>query len=327
MKLALATALLLVAVVLALSLGARPVPPVEVWRALVAFDATDPVHVTVRLVRLPRVLAALIAGAGLGIAGSVMQGLTRNPLADPGILGVSAGSALAVVLGSLFLARADSGFLALLAFPGAAAAALAVFALGGALRGDAGPVRLVLAGAVLNALLLSLVSAVVLTRSDSLEIFRFWVSGSLAQAGERPLRLMAAVATAGALLAFAAAPVLETLSLGNALARGLGTRLLRAQGTALLVITLLTGASVAVAGPIAFLGLMVPPLARRLARQGLRAELAASALLGAALLLLADTLGRLVIAPAEVRVGLMTALAGGPVFVLLVRRLGLGPRA
>ncbi|WP_062016290.1 iron ABC transporter permease [Aureimonas sp. AU4] len=327
MRLLLAAALLALAVFLALSLGARPLGLAEVWQALAGFDPQDPGHVAVRLVRLPRVAAALVAGAGLGIAGSVMQALTRNPLADPGILGVSAGSALAVVLGSLFLARADSGFLALLAFPGAALAAVAVFALGGALRGDAGPVRLVLAGAALNALLLSLVSAVVLTRSDSLEVFRFWVNGSLAQAGERPLASMAAVALGGALLALAVAPTLETLSLGNAVARGLGTRLLRAQGTALLVVTLLTGASVAVAGPVAFLGLMVPPLARRLAGHALRAELLASALLSATLLLLADTLGRLVIAPAELRVGLVTALVGGPIFVLLVRRLSLGSRA
>ncbi|MBB3952411.1 FecCD family ABC transporter permease [Aureimonas jatrophae] len=327
MRLALAAALLVVAALLALSLGVRPLGLAEVWHAIAAFDPRNPDHVAVRLVRLPRVVAGLIAGAGLGIAGSVMQGLTRNPLADPGILGVSAGSALAVVLGSLFLARADSGSLAFLAFPGAALAAVAVFALGGALRGDAGPVRLVLAGAALNALLLSLVSAVVLTRSDSLEVFRFWVNGSLAQAGERPLASMALVALAGSLLAFAAAPVLETLSLGNTMARGLGTRLLRAQGIALLVVTLLTGASVAVAGPVAFLGLMVPPLARRLAGHALRAELVASALLGAALLLLADTLGRLVIAPAELRVGLMSALVGGPIFVLLVRRLPLGSRA
>jgi len=153
------------------------------------------------------------------------------------------------------------------------------------------------------------------------------VNGSLAQAGERPLALMALVSLAGAAIAFLAAPMLETLALGNTLARGLGTNLLRAQGAALLVVTLLTGASVAVAGPIAFLGLMIPPLSRRLAGGRLRGELLASALLGAAILLLADTLGRLVMAPAEIRVGLMTALAGGPVFVILVRRLALGPRA
>ncbi|WP_156419378.1 iron ABC transporter permease, partial [Aureimonas sp. AU12] len=231
-----------------------------------------------------------------------------------------------VVAGSLLFLRADSGFLSLLAFPGAAIASVAVFALGGGLRGDVGPVRLVLAGAALNALLLSVVSAVVLTRSDSLDIFRFWVNGSLAQAGERPLGPMALIALGGAALAFAAAPRLETLALGNALARGLGTRVLPAQAAALAVVTLTTGAAVAVAGPIAFLGLMVPPIARRLAGHSLRSELAVSALIGAGILLLADTLGRLVIAPAEVRVGLMTALIGGPVFVLIARRLRMGPQ-
>lgn len=320
-------ALLLVACALTLFVGVRGAGFADIGRLLLAFDPNDPLHLTIASIRVPRLVAGVIAGAALGMAGTIMQALTRNPLADPGLLGVSAGGAFSVVLGSLLLGGADSGLVAALAFPGAALAAILVFALGGGLRGDVGPVRLTLAGAALNAFLLSLVSAIVLTRSDSLEVFRFWVTGSLAQAGERPLLVMGLVALGTGAFALAAAPAIETLSLGAQLARGLGTRIRRAQGAALLAVTLLTGAAVAVAGPIAFLGLMVPPLARRVAGHGLRAELGVSAVIGASILLLADTLGRLLIAPAEVRVGVMTALVGGPVFIWIARGLLEGRRA
>ncbi|WP_182085394.1 iron ABC transporter permease [Aureimonas sp. ME7] len=319
-------AVLVAACLLTLCVGVRPVAPSEIWQAFTAFDPADPAHVTILSIRLPRLLAGLIAGASLGVAGSVMQALTRNPLADPGILGVSGGAALSVVLGSLFIGAADAGLTAALAFPGAAAASLAVVALGGGLKGDAGPVRLTLAGMALNALLLSAVSAVVLVRSDSLDVFRFWVNGSLAQAADRPLLAMGLVAGGAGLGALLLAPRLEVLLLGAALSRGLGLALVRTQVAALLAITLLTGASVAVAGPIAFLGLMVPPMARRLAGHRMRFELFASAALGASVLLLADTIGRLIIAPAEVRAGVMTALAGGPAFVWIARRLASGAR-
>lgn len=312
---------------LALGVGVRAASPLDIWRAFSAFDASDPLHVTIAAIRLPRMVAGLLAGAALGMAGTVMQALTRNPLADPGLLGVGAGASLSVVLGSLLLGRADSGIVSALAFPGAAIAAALVFALGGGLRGDMGPVRLTLAGAALNAFLLSVVAAIVLTRSESLDVLRFWATGSLAQAGERPLLGMGLVALAATGLALAVAPAIETLSLGTSLARGLGTRVVLAQAGALAIVTLLTGAAVAIAGPIAFLGLMVPPLARRVAGHDLRGELLASAAIGAAILLLADTAGRLVLAPAEVRVGVMTALAGGPVFVWIARRLHTGQRA
>ena len=314
-------ALLLASALLTLCVGVRNVGPSEFWGMLTAFNPSDPVHLTIASIRSPRLIAGLIAGASLGMAGTVMQALTRNPMADPGILGVGAGAAFSVVLGALILGQADSGVVAALAFPGAAVAAGLVFALGGGLRGDVGPVRLTLAGAAMNALLLSLVSAIVLTRSDSLDVYRFWVTGSLAQAGDRPLLGMGLTALAATALAVILAPTIETLSLGTTLARGLGTRVVQAQAGALAAVTLLTGAAVAVAGPIAFLGLMVPPLARRFSGHDLRREMLASAVLGASILLLADTIGRLVLAPSEVRVGIMTALIGGPVFIWIARTL------
>ncbi|MCT4370244.1 iron chelate uptake ABC transporter family permease subunit [Yangia mangrovi] len=215
-------ALLALALGLALSVGARPVTPAVALEALRAYDPTNADHVTLMAIRLPRLAAGLIAGGALGIAGTVMQVMTRNPLADPGILGVNSGAAFALLIGATVLGTSDAASVALLTFPGAALASALVFILGGGLRGDVGPVRLTLAGAALNALLLSLVTAIVLIRQDTLDMFRFWVAGSLTQAASRPLLEMALIAGAGGVFALAVAPQIEALSLGSALSRGLG---------------------------------------------------------------------------------------------------------
>ncbi len=318
---------LVLAAVLTLTVGVREGGFALLWQALTAFDPSDPAHIAVLSIRMPRLIAGLIAGAALGMAGTIMQAITRNPLADPGILGINAGAAFAVVIGSLIAGRADNGLMAALAFPGAAGAAVAVFALGGGLKGDAGPVRLTLAGVALSAMLLSFVSAIILARNEALEVFRFWVTGSLAQAGMRPLGYMAVAAVFGTALAITIAPRIEALSLGSALARGLGTKPGRIQLGALVAVTALTGAAVGVAGPVAFLGLLVPRLARRVGGHVLRRELIASAVLGAAILLFADTIGRIVIPPTEIRVGTMTALIGAPMFIWMARRLRAGASA
>lgn len=299
----------------------RSISLAEALSAVTAYDLHDPAHVTLMAIRLPRLLAGLVAGAALGVAGTVMQTLTRNPLADPGILGINAGAAFALLLGAAVLGRSDQGAVALLAFPGAALASLAVFSLGGGLRGEAGPVRLTLAGAALNALLLSMVTALVLIRQDSLDILRFWVAGSLTEAVYRPVAGMALVMLAGAALAFLIAPLIEALSMGADVARGLGTQPARVQAGGLVAVTLTTGAAVAIAGPIAFLGLMAPHLARAAAGASMRAQLLISAALGAIILTLADVAGRLVLAPGEVRAGIMVALLGGPLFIWIARRL------
>lgn len=313
--------LFFVAIALTLVVGVRDAGISDIWNALFAFDASDPTHTVIRSVRVPRLVAGLVAGAGLGMAGTVMQAVTRNPLADPGLLGVNAGAAFAVVVGALLTGYSDSGMMAALAFPGAAIASIAVFLVGGARSGAGSPVRLTLAGVAINALLLSLVSAIILSRNETLEIFRFWVTGSLAQANTRPLEAMFVALVLGAAIAAVIAPRIEALALGSSLARGLGTKPGAVQLSALLAIMLMTGAAVAVAGPIAFVGLVVPPLARRIGRHVLRRELVASAILGGSMILLADTVGRLVVAPAEIRVGIMTALVGAPVFIFVVRRL------
>lgn len=321
LKIALIFVLFAAAVLLTLGVGVQSVPFSTLRSLLGGYDPQDPMQVVLAEIRLPRLAAGLIAGAALAVAGSLMQALTRNPLADPGLLGVNAGAAFAVVVGALLLGRTDAATLAALAFPGAAIAAAAVFLLGGGLSGTPSPVRLTLAGVAISALLYAVVNGLVLIRGDALEVFRFWVAGTLAEGLQKPLAALALITLAGWLLGLLLAPLLETLALGHNLARGLGTSPLRVQGGALLAITLLTGAGVAVAGPIAFLGLIVPPLSRRLAGNDLRRELLAAPLLGATVLLLADGAGRMILAPAEVRVGIMTAILGGPVFIWIARSL------
>ncbi|MGP3698159.1 FecCD family ABC transporter permease [Rhodobacter sp. NSM] len=313
--------LLAAAALLSILVGVRQVGPSDLWAILTAYDSTDADHVAVAMVRLPRVLAAIVAGSALGVAGSILQAITRNPLAEPGLLGVNAGAAFALLAGTLVFGGIDQTLAAALTFPGAAIASAAVFALAGGFGGASGPIRLTLAGAALNALLLSLVTAVVMIRQDTLEVMRFWVAGSLAQSATRPLLAMSLAAGTGFVLALILAPRIEALSLGEALARGLGAHPGWTQAGALVAVTLATGAAVGIAGPIAFLGLMVPPLARRLAGHRFRAELWLAAILGASLMLVADTLGRLVLAPSEVRVGIMTAVIGGPAFVWIARSL------
>lgn len=314
-------ALLAAACLASLFCGVRLISPVEGIAALLNYDPGNPAHITFLSIRIPRTLAAIVCGAALGMAGTVMQVMTRNPLADPGILGVNAGAAFAIAIGALLLGTVDATLLSILAFPGAAVAALLVFALDGGLQGRSSPIRVTLAGAALSALLTSLVVGISIMRGQTLEVVRFWIVGSLADAASRPLVFMTVCALFGAILIMVLATRLEALSLGDALARGLGTRPEYVQGGALLAVTLLTGASVAIAGPIAFLGLMVPPMSRKLMGASLRPGFIASAVLGAVVLLLADTFGRLIVPPTEIRAGIVTALIGGPVFILIARNL------
>ncbi|TQS72680.1 iron ABC transporter permease [Rhodobacteraceae bacterium] len=304
-----------------LALGVQAVGLDDMIGAVLHAAPQTPAELVFMQIRLPRMATGLLAGAAFAMAGVVMQSLTRNPLADPGLLGVNAGAAASVVLAALLTGHTDAATQALWGFPGAMIAAVTIFALGGGLRGDRAPVRLILAGVALNALILSALTALIVLRSDALEVFRFWMAGTLAQGGQKPLVVLAFIVMCGGAIAILLAPALEALALGHGLARGLGLRPRRTQAGALIALTLMTAAGVAAAGPIAFLGLIVPPLARHLAGPQLRTQIAAGALLGPAVLLLADTAGRLLIAPAEIRVGVMTAIIGGPVFIWLARRM------
>ncbi|MFJ2222348.1 FecCD family ABC transporter permease [Streptomyces anulatus] len=310
---------------LSLGLGALSIPPGDVLKALTGQPTGPRIEDVIRSVRVPRTALGLAAGAALGLSGCVMQALTRNPLADPGILGVSAGAAFAIVL-----AAGVAGIGSLLgyiwfAFAGAMAASVVVYLLGRLGRSGSTPVKLALAGVAVTAVLSSLTSAVVLTDPAALDRFRFWSAGSLAdQDASTVLRVLPFLGL-GALLALASAPALNSLALGDDVAASLGRRLglVRLQGV--VAVTLLTGAAVAVIGPVVFIGLVVPHVARVLAQYaGLGPDhrwlLPLSAALAAALLLGADILGRVIARPVEVQAGIIVAFIGGPFFIALVRR-------
>ncbi|GLZ32908.1 iron ABC transporter permease [Lentzea sp. NBRC 105346] len=315
--------LLLAALVLicvaSVAIGAKPIAVSGVWHGLFSFTGVED-DVVIRSLRVPRTLIGIAVGIALGVGGALMQGHTRNPLADPGILGVTHGAALAVVL-SIFLLDVSSlyGYI-WFAFAGSMIASIVVFLLGSAGRGGPSPVTLALAGAAVSALMHGLVSAIVLLDQQSLDAFRFWQIGAIAG---RDLTLLGQVLPfllAGLLLAFMNAPGLNALALGEDVARALGTRVGLTRVLGVVAITLLVGGAVAACGPIGFLGLVVPHLARAVAGPDYRWLLPLSGLFGAVLLLLADIVGRVVARPAEVEVGVMLALVGAPFFVALVRR-------
>ncbi|WP_263633542.1 iron chelate uptake ABC transporter family permease subunit [Streptomyces sp. 7G] len=310
---------------LSIGLGALSIPPGDVIKALTGQPTGPRIEDVIWSVRIPRTALGLAAGAALGLSGCVMQALTRNPLADPGILGVSAGAAFAIVIaagvagiGSLF------GYI-WFAFAGAMAASVVVYLLGRMGRSGSTPVKLALAGVAVTAVLSSLTSAVVLTDPAALDRFRFWSAGSLAdQDASTVLRILPFLGL-GALLALASAPALNSLALGDDVAASLGRKLglVRLQGV--VAVTLLTGAAVAVIGPVVFIGLVVPHVARVLAQYaGLGPDhrwlLPLSAALAAGLLLGADILGRVIARPVEVQAGIIVAFIGGPFFIALVRR-------
>ena len=313
-------ALLLLAVVASLALGAREIALGQVWAALVDPVAGDNDHLVVRDLRVPRTLVGLVGGAALGVAGALMQGVTRNPIADPGLLGINSGASLAV-LGAISLlgVTSVSGYL-WFAFAGAALAAVVVY--GAASLGLEGvtPVKLALVGAAVTATSTSVITVVLLADTQALDDYRFWQVGSLAN---RPLDVLTAVApfvVVGLVLALAAGRVLDALALGDDVARGLGQDVVRGRLLVVLAVVLLCGSAVSMVGPIAFVGLAVPHLARAVVGLDHRRIVAVSALLGPVLLLGADVAGRLVVRPGELEAGLVVALVGAPVLLLVVRR-------
>ncbi|WP_049576704.1 FecCD family ABC transporter permease [Streptomyces sp. SBT349] len=309
------------AVLLSLAVGSRPVAPAEVWRALF-LGGEGPDAEVVRDLRLPRTLIGLMVGAALGMAGAVMQGLTRNPIAEPGILGVSQGASVAVVLAIAYAGAHSLGAYVWFAFAGAGAAGVGVYAIAARGRGGATPVKLALSGAAINALLASVTAGVLTTRAATLDEFRFWQIGSLTGREAEVAGQIWPFLVVGTVLVLAAARGLDALALGEDVARGLGQNVAAVRVTGGLGATALTGTGVAAAGPIAFVGLAVPHLARPLVGGGHRWLLPMSALLGAVILLVADVAGRILFPPSEVPAGVMTALIGVPFLVALVRRSG-----
>lgn len=316
--LGLGVVLLLLSMLSSILFGAADIGPATVWAALFAFDdSTD--HLIIQTLRVPRALVAAAVGAALAVAGAVMQGLTRNPMADPGLLGIEAGAALAVVAAVHLIGIGSLAVYAWFAFAGAALSALAVYALGSAGRGGPTPLKLTIAGAALAALVSALTTAILIFDQRTLEQVRFWLAGSVAGRDLALLQQAAPYLAIGLVVALALGRQITTLSLGDDVARGLGQRTGRVKGASALSIVLLAGGSVAVAGPIGFVGLVIPHVARFLVGVDYRWVLPYAALLGGSFLVLADVLARLVLRPQELPVGVMTALVGGPFFVLLVR--------
>lgn len=304
-----------------LALGANALSPAELWHAVASPDGAEG-DVIVRDLRLPRTGLGLLVGAALGAAGVLMQGHTRNPLAEPGLLGVSAGAAFALVVGlRLGWVEGRVGML-IAAAVGALLAAVGVAALARRSLRTGGP-TLVVAGAAVTAFLGALTSALVLLDAKTLDSFRFWAVGSLAGRDEFSVGLIAPVVALGLILAVVNARALDLLSLGDDVAASMGLAVRRARAVGLAAVTVLTAVAVAACGPIAFVGLLAGHVARLLAGSRWTLALVAGALTGSVLLLGADVIGRLVAGPGELAAGVVAGLLGAPVLVWIVRRRGL----
>jgi iron complex transport system permease protein len=310
---------LVICVGVSLSYGAASIGLETVLAAFTDFDGSAQ-HLIVRTVRLPRTVIAASVGAALALAGAIMQALTRNPLASPGILGINTGAALLIV-GAVFLLGTASGSMTIwFAFLGATIATILVYLLGSVGRGGMTPLKLTVAGAALTALLSSLTQALLVLNERTLDEIRFWLAGSVA---DRSLDLYLQVLpylVVGWLGALSLGRALTAISLGDQIAQGLGQRTGIVKIAAIGVVVLLAGSSVAIAGPIGFIGLVVPHLTRALVGADYRWVLPYAALLGAILLLLADIGARVLIFPNEVPVGVVTALLGAPFLISVARR-------
>jgi iron complex transport system permease protein len=307
------------AVLLSLSFGSKDIALGHTWELLLSPDGSAESTV-VHDLRIPRTLMGLVVGSALGVAGALMQSLTRNPLADPGILGINAGASLAVVLSVAVIGMSSVFVYLWFAFVGAALASFAVYLLGAAGKQSATPTRLALAGVAISAALSALTEAVVLSDQAVFNEFRLWVSGSLEGRSLDIFLTVLPFIIFGLLLALALAPSLNALALGVEKGRSLGVNVKRTQILTMVAVTLLCGASTAAIGPVGFVGLAVPFLARGLVGTDQRWVMLLSILLGASWLLGADVIARVIVRPEEVQVGIVAALVGAPFFVALVRR-------
>ncbi|WP_082392962.1 FecCD family ABC transporter permease [Nocardia arizonensis] len=324
------TALLAAAVIASIAVGTRSLAPTTVFDALhSAFACPDgpftcPAESTaaeiVRGLRLPRTALALVCGIALGATGALIQGYTRNPLSDAGLLGLNAGAAFLAALGMyLFGLTAPEQYI-WFAFLGALVAGVVVFGAAAVGGGKAGPLSLVLAGAAVTVFLQAMTNAVVTLDNSALDTYRFWVVGTVAGRDAEVFWQVLPFLVIGMLTALAAAPGLNLLSLGDDVARGLGVNIARSRAIGLAAIVLLCGAATAAVGPIAFLGLVAPHLARVFTGPDYRWLVPYSGLFGALLLMTADIVGRVVARPDELQVGVMLAALGAPVFIAFVRR-------
>ncbi|MBO8197314.1 FecCD family ABC transporter permease [Streptomyces smyrnaeus] len=316
--------LLLIAGAVSLAVGARALSPGEVWHGLFAAPEPDrrltEIRLIVQTVRVPRTVLAVVAGLALGVGGALIQGYTRNPIADTGLLGVNAGASFAVVSVIAVFGFADPFQYVWFAFVGAAVAGVVVFGLASIGRGAGNPLTLALAGQGVTVFLAAMTTAVALSDQKSLNALRFWNAGSVAGVGFGVIWPVAAFVAVGLVLALVTLPALNLLNLGDDVARGLGVHIARSRTIGIVAVTLLAGAATAACGPIAFLGLMVAHVARYLTGPDYRWLVPYAAVLGAVVLLVSDIVGRLVVRPGELDAGVVVAVLGAPFFAALVWR-------
>lgn len=315
---------LVIAAAVSLAVGARALSPAEVWHGLFTAPEADrrltEIRLIVHTVRVPRTVLAIVAGLALGVGGALIQGYTRNPIADTGLLGVNAGASFAVVSVIAVFGFADPFQYVWFAFLGAAVAGVVVFGLASIGRGAGNPLTLALAGQGLTVFLAAMTTAVALSDQKSLNALRFWNSGSVAGVGFDVIWPVTAFIAVGLVLALITLPALNLLNLGDDVARGLGVNIALSRTIGIVAITLLAGAATAACGPIAFLGLMVAHVARYLTGPDYRWLVPYAGLLGSVVLLVCDIAGRLVVRPGELDAGVVVALLGAPFFAVLVWR-------
>ncbi|RJQ70237.1 iron ABC transporter permease [Pseudonocardiaceae bacterium YIM PH 21723] len=311
--------LLLAAIVLSIAVGSRWIPPAQIWNLLLHPDDGE-LSAIVNGLRVPRTILGLAAGAALAVSGAVMQGLTRNPLGDPSLLGTSAGAGFGVIVSLNVIGLTSFYSYIWFGFAGALIATVLVYYMASIGRGGPTPVKLALSGAAIQVLFISMGSTLLLLNRVSLERYRFWLVGALTGVNMSVVLQVLPVLLIGLVLALLTAPGLNALALGDDVATSLGRNvgLIRIQGA--LAVTLLTGAATAVCGPIVFVGLVIPHAVRQLTGVDNRWVIAYSTLYGSVLLLLADILGRIVARPVEVQVGIVVAFVGVPFFIALIRR-------
>ncbi|MEV4312832.1 iron chelate uptake ABC transporter family permease subunit [Actinocrispum sp. NPDC049592] len=309
---------LVVVCMLSIWLGSKDIPFASTWDVLWHNDGSRDAAI-IHTVRIPRTILGLLVGAALGLAGALMQALTRNPLADPGLLGVNAGASFAVVIGISLGVTGVSGYV-WFAFAGAAIASVAVYMLGAAGRGGPTPDRLIMAGAAITAVLYALIDAFLLLNPLTFNEFRYWDVGSLSGRNLDVVLKLLPFFAIGIVLTLLLSRPLNALALGEQTAIALGAHIGRTRVLGVLAVTLMCGAATAACGPIVFVGLAVPYAARLITGPDQRWVLPYTMVLSPILLIGSDIIGRLVNEPEELQVGIVTAFVGAPVFVWLVRR-------
>ena len=307
---------LIICLVISITTGKVEISLETVYKTFIAFDGSTN-QLIIRTLRLPRSLIAILVGASLAVAGSIMQGLTKNPLASPGIIGINAGATLAIVSARLIFGFSSDNIYPIFGFFGAIVTALIVYWLGSLGQGGLHPIKLTIAGAAITALFSSLTTAILILDIKSLEEFRFWLAGSVAGKDLNLFWQVFPYLLIGLAIAFFLARQITLLTLGEDIATGLGVKTAWVKVGAIVSVVILAGCSVSIAGAIGFIGLVVPHIVRLLVGIDYRWIIPYAAIFGGILLLLADIAARMLLQPIEIPVGIMTSLIGGPFFIYL----------